>query len=233
MSDNELSTLENTQLAPSVSAGILSIYDDDDMFKELSGSGGFLPRLQLFGASSGIVKSGQFPMAHYGLVVQKDQIEDLGKEVDVICYARRFKAMDVGGSEMISNFSPDSETFKRIKEMSTEKDSGCMVGNEFLIWLPEKEMFATFYAANASSKQEAPKIWGLRNALATFKVAYKENKAKKQSWHAPLVIASSNVVAAYPTQDELDKQAKIFASPKDSDAEAAAKPASTEGQRDQ
>lgn len=204
---------------------VLATQEDDEAFRGLSGNNSFLPRLQLFGASSGVVKEGKIPMAHYGLVKGKDSLIDLGNEVDLIPLTYRFKAMEITGDEVFSFFKPKSPEFLRIQGLSGEKDSGCMAGVEFLVWVPEHKEFATFYAANTSSKNEAPKIKQLLGKGSTFKVTYV--KGKKNSWHAPVVLPCSTDISELPDTELLNTVVASFCDPKDSEVTTAATPAAT------
>ncbi|MDE1971294.1 MAG: hypothetical protein KGI50_07010 [Patescibacteria group bacterium] len=199
----------------------VSIYDDDAAFLALSKTANsFLPRLQLFGAASGIVKEGKFPMSHWGLVTGKDEVTDLGKEVTVIPISVRFKAMDLSSGDILNYYNPNTPEFKSVQERSLEKDSQCMAGNEFLIWVPDCKSFATFYASNTSSKQEAPKIRALTGKAATFKSKFVKAK-NGNSWHAPVVMPCSDSVTNLPSQEAVSATVEDFRNPKDSEVTVA------------
>jgi hypothetical protein len=194
-------------------------HDNDETFKSLVKSAGFPPRLQLFGGNSDMVKEGKIPIAHYGLVTGKDDIKDLGDEVDLIPVRMRFKAVRIGGEEgAVNYFDPKSEEFKKIVSDSETQNSGCMYGPEFLVWLPDDQKFATYFLNSASARREAPALRGLINQAATLKA--KLVKTKKYKWHAPQVVACSTPLDA-PSEAELIEEVTRFVNPKDSGADAA------------
>lgn len=218
-----------------MSTGLISISNehtqlatDDKHFKDLAGGNSFLPRIQLYTGASGVCKSGQFPSNNWGLVRNADQIEDLGKSVEVIPLFVRFKALDCNG-DVRSYFDPNTEAFQKVKTLSAVKDSNCMCGVEFLLWLPEQSEFCTFFAHNKSSKQEADKIRSLINASATLTSRFVPNKKdSKKSFQAPVCNKSSTPPASLPSGDDTNEQIDRFKNAQDSkvqdatEAEAAA-----------
>lgn len=211
---------QNTDLINLPDDQTVSVYNDDAAFLDLSKTASsFLPRLQLFGSTSALVKEGKMPLAHWGFVSGKDDVVDLGTEVDVIPVSIRFKAMDLSGGDVLSFYNPASTEFRDIQERSQDAESQCMAGNEFLVWVPDRKAFATFYASNSSSKQEAPKIKALLKKAATFKVKYV--KGKRNSWHAPVVIECSDPITNIPTPELLQSTVETFRNPKDSEVTVA------------
>jgi len=103
-------------------------YGDDQSFSLVSTASAFLPRLQLFGANSEVVKEGKFPMGCYGLVRSKEQIDDLTKEVAVLVLGWRPKAMQIDGDDITTLYNPSLDAFKQIAAKSEESNSGCMYG---------------------------------------------------------------------------------------------------------
>ena len=69
----------------------------DEMFDQIANSGKYLPRLQMFGSKSDAVGAGKIGMAHFGLVTGKDNIQDLGEEVQIVPVYWRPKALDTSG----------------------------------------------------------------------------------------------------------------------------------------
>lgn len=197
----------------------LAVNTDDSIFKELAGSAAYLPRIQLFGSSSGLVKQGKFPMAHWGLVKGKDDVTDLGNDVDVIPIAWRPKAMDVGGDEPLSYHKPDSKEFQSIREKSDIPNSNCMFGIEFLVWLPESDCFVTYFAANFGGKQEAANIRNNIGNGLTFKVKYVDRK--KNPFHAPVVTMCATPISNLPDETVLADTLNNFNNPKDSEVKVA------------
>lgn len=117
------------ELVPLAEMGIVpSKFADDKVFAGMS-SGGFLGRLQLFGSNSDAAKEGKIAMGNYGLVSGKD-IEDLGKEVNVIILSWRPKALQIDQAEntVITVFDHTDAKFRDIQNRSEEPNSGCMFG---------------------------------------------------------------------------------------------------------
>jgi hypothetical protein len=188
---------------------------EDKFFKDLAGGGAFLPRIQLYTNASSLCKSGDFPANHWGLSKGQDTI-DLGKEVQVVPVAMRFKALDLRDG-VLSYFNPATDTFQQIKDLSADSESKCMAGTEFLLWLPEQAEFCTFFAYNKSSKQEAPKIRSLIGKAAVLTSRYVKNtKDAKKSFQAPVCNESSTPVTSLPEQEDLDSQIDKFKNAKDS-----------------
>ena len=191
-------------------AGALSTVDDKS-FKDLSGSGSFLPRLQLCGGNSKICKTGKIGIGRWGLMKGKDEVVDLTTEVDVIVCAMRARATDTSKEgEVLNSFEQNSEQFKAIAAMSDIHDSGCMFGPEFLIYIPSASQFATYFM---SSKTARNKATAMRDALgkgATLGVEFIETK--KYSWHGPTVKPCSSPLTE-PSAEEAMPVVKTFLNP--------------------
>lgn len=194
--------------------------EEDAIFKQLSSSGSFLPRFQFFSSSTEAVKSGQFTVNHYGIARGKDDVEDLGKEVDVIPCAVRFKALDLRGGEVLSYYKFASPEFQAVMALANTPDSKCMAGTEFLFWVPSVREFCTFFAYNVSSKNEAPKIRGLMNRAATMKSKYV--KKTKNSFQAIVCVESSTPIGPddLPSSELAQKTVDKFKNATDSTASA-------------
>src|SRR6187200_1657480 len=61
----------------------------------------FLPRLQLEGSSSKLVKNRKMTAGCYALMTGRDQFEDLGEEVDFLLLTYRSKALDISDKKNI------------------------------------------------------------------------------------------------------------------------------------
>jgi hypothetical protein len=189
----------------------------EDKFSDMAKGGDYLPRVQLFGSNSDLVKQGKFPMAHYGLVRSKDVLIDIGDAFDSVPVSWRPKAMRIGADEVLNYFDSERDEFKKIMEESEGKDSGCMYGPEFLIWLPNQKEFATFFFGNPTMRREAPNFKALMGKAATCKVKFIQTK--QYSWHGPTCMACSTPLAAVPEEDKLIKEVERFQNPKDSEVE--------------
>jgi len=190
-------------------------YSDED-FKKIAGSTGF-KRIQLYGKSSNIVGSGKFPMGHFGLV-DGQEVMDLGSQFDCIVIAWRPKAMRTGETIEIL-YDPTVPNFQKIVDESEIKDSGCMFGIEYLLWLPEHG-YLPFFLNNKSSKYEAPAFKAMIGKAATVKSILIETK--RYTWHAPKIIKCTVPFTALPTEDEVRKEITSFNNPQEDEAEMAA-----------
>jgi hypothetical protein len=185
----------------------------DDLYGLLASGGSFLPRLQLFISSSEAVKNEKIAQNHYGLVTGKDQIEDLGREVDVFIYSWRPRAIDTSDrSNIRASSEVESDLFKDIQEKADEKNSGCLFGPEFLLWVPIKEVFATMLFGSKSARNEARNVQRYIKNPATFKS--KLIKTNEYMWQAPLVTACSTPFSI-PSVEKATEVMEEFLTPKE------------------
>lgn len=155
---------------------------DDEAF-DAATSAKYLPRLQLMTSNSQKCKSGEFPINHYA-IVRDQNFEDMGKACDVLVVDWRPKALEIS-EQVISVFDHESPEFKRIQVASEGKDSGCMWGPEFLVYVPAGKAFATFFMGTKSSRREAPALKTLLHKAATL--MSHEIKTPSYNWFAPQV----------------------------------------------
>lgn len=189
---------------------------DDKVFDTIAAST-FLPRLQLMAASAELCKKGQFPVNHYALIRNKTP-EDLTSEVNVLVVCWRPKALDTSGESIVSFYKVESKEFLAVQAKADVKDSGCMFGPEFLVYIPERKVFASFFCGSKTARNEAPNIKALVGKAATFKSVLIETK--KYSWQGIKVVAC-NTPFELPSPEELQKVATSFMNPKESEQELA------------
>lgn len=185
---------------------------------EVSTAADFLPRLQLFGGSSDAVKEGKIGVGRYGLVRSKDQIEDLGAEVNGLICAGRAKALDVSGENAITSYDPKSDIFKAIQAGSAEENSRKMFGPEFLVYIPAVQSYATFFMSSPTSRREAPAVLARMRKAATLKAQL--INGKKHKWHGP-VITPCSTPFDLPSPESLQDEITKFSNPKSSEVELA------------
>ena len=185
---------------------------------EVGASTGFLPRIQLFGGSSDAVKEGKINVGRYGLVRGKDQIEDLGPEVDVLVCAGRVKALDISGDTPLTSYDHKSDLFKEIQATSGEENSRKMFGPEYLLWIDSVKSFATFFLSSPTARRESASIHSRLRKAATLKA--KLITGKKHKWHGPVITQCSNPFDL-PEQETLQAEITKFVNPKASDVEIA------------
>lgn len=194
-------------------------YSEMAAWDEVVTSSSFLPYVQLYGGNSDPVKEGKIAIGNHGLRVAKDQIEDLGKQFDCFAYSWRFKAMRIiTGGDVFSYFNPKSEEFQKVVADSETSDSGCMYGPEFLIWIPQLSRFATYFFSSKTARRESPNMKVRMEEKTGCTVKSQLIKAKKHSWHGPVVTLCSAPMVL-PDVAKLMPVAERFANPKDSEVE--------------
>lgn len=165
-----------------------------DTFDQLV-RGSFLPRVQLCGGSSDIVKEGKINVGRFAFVRGKDDFVDFGPEVNLIPLSWRFAAMRFGEKVKVVH-DPESEEFKAIVADSGTPDSGCSYGPQFLVWVPQVKDFATYFFGSASARPEARKMQQLMNQAVTIKNKLVSNA--KNKWHVPIVLRCSTQLELPP-----------------------------------
>lgn len=186
---------------------------DDSMFDSISSSK-YLPRVQLMTSGSAQCKSGAFPINHYALVDGKNYA-DLTQEVNCLVVAWRPKALRTG-DEIISCYDTSSPEFIKIQTDSEVKDSGCMFGPEFLLYIPSENKYATFFMGSKSSRNESPSLKALMGKAATL--ASQHIQTKKYDWYAPKIVACE-VPFDVPPIEEIKEQVETFTNPPESEVE--------------
>ena len=212
---------EEEQALVQVTGGAVSKYSDDD-FAASAKSGDYLPRLQLMTASSKPCKSGDFPINHFALI-DGQTLKDLGQSVDVVVCAWRPKALDMG-EQIIAIYDPKADAdgnptgeFLRIQEKASEKDSGCMYGHEYLVWLASEKAFALFFMGSASMRRESPNLKARMLKAATIVPQHIETKS--YDWWSPEVKACSTPQEPLPSQEAMDEEMEKFNNPVETEVE--------------
>lgn len=181
---------------------------DEDAFEKSTKSGDWLPRLQLMTSNSNECKGGKFPINHYALILDQN-FTDLGKAVDVLLIEWRPKAMEID-EQVYTIYDPEHADFIRIQEQSNVRDSGCMYGPEFLVWIPSAKKFATFFMGSKSSRREAKAVRALLRNAGTLKS--KEIVTKKFTWWSPIIESCAGAFDM-PDDDAVLEQHTKFVNP--------------------
>lgn len=196
-----------------------------DNFQGVAGNrGSFLPRLQLFTASSDEVKEGKIGVAVYGVVKGEDLIE-VGKLVPVIPVAWRAKAMNLKADPPQAYHNQKSPEFIDFQKRSADSNSGYVFGPEFLLWMGEPHGFVTMFFMNKTARNSAPDLRALlpgadgRLRVAVLGAKLIENEDYK--WHGPTIMPSSQTIQL-PSDDLLEMTVRTFLAPKDYDPAAVA-----------
>lgn len=206
----------------------------DEQFDKVASGGGFLPRLMLYGSNSDVVKDEKAQVG-YSLVKGKDELTYIGKEVEVLVLSWRPKALDMSGEQVVANHNPESPAFKAIAyRADNEKDSGCMFGPEYLVWIPALKCFATFLMGSKTARREAPAVKGFLpkpgQPLKVCQLTTKLYSNDRFKWHGPKALESS-VPVEMPDGPEAIDQIEKFQNPPESSVEAV-EPEATGGGRD-
>jgi len=193
-------------------------YQTDDFFDEVSTLSAWLPRLQLFTTANKEVKTGKINMNHYGLVLNKDQIIDCTKQVEVVPLAWRPKAMQFLEKKVISKYNPDDPEFKRIAQLSEVKDARAMYGPEFLIYVPLLGKFASFFMASKSARRESPAVKEALDRRVAITLDSKFIETAQYSWWTPSIKGCSNTFVL-PSNEEILAEVQKFGNPPESEIE--------------
>lgn len=195
----------------------------DETFNQLVGAQNtYSSRLQLFGPNSAAVTEQKIKAGRFAIVNGQD-LTDVGDEVILMPVAIRAKAMDLSGPRPVIAYDLAGSLFKDIQLRSKTKDSNCMCGVEFLVYLPNQDTFTTFYLANATLLREAGNMKA--NIGLAVKVKSKLIKKDKFAWYG-IQIASFPTEIAVPEKTRFESEIAMFGNARDTVLEEEA-PATT------
>lgn len=176
----------------------------------------YLPRLQLFDSNSKQCKLKQVGQGNYGLVVN-GSITDLGDDIKLFIVSLRSKAMDLNGG-VRSYFDPKNVEFARIQARAKIKNSGCMCGPEFLVYVPDVRKFATFFMSSATLRREAPNVKSQLGKACTLRSHLIDDG--KYTWYGP-ISSSCSVPLEPPPADKMFAEIEKFKNPPVEEVETA------------
>lgn len=189
----------------------------DEVFNELTKTNSFLPRMELFTGKRELCGSGKFPINHFGLVVAKNQIKDLGLTVPAYLLAYRSRAIDFTPDEkgkLQSSFDAKSELFIRIKKQADTKMpegtlNNCIAGIEWLAYHPIHKAM-TIMCASKSWKAicQSMLVYMTNKKFVKFDSFWKTQG--KFSWQAPKVEMLENGDFELPSIDEQAELIETF-----------------------
>jgi len=213
-----VATVDTTGDLVQIDSDLLATQEESRL-AELSKGSDYLERIQLFTAGTDAVKKNNVPMNHYGIVIGKESIRDLGTEVPVLIVAFRAKALDSSGDELSACYDENAAEFERIKEESDIKDSGCMWGPEYLVYLPEQNQFVTFFMGSKSARRDSKAVNAClrKGGLLTSYLA----SNKKHSWQTPTCKPNPAGITRMPDGEVLRKEVNKFLNPPKSTVERA------------
>jgi hypothetical protein len=198
-----------------------SKYGTEAEHKKIAGSG-FLPRLQLLGASTNLCKKGKAPIGSYAILRGKDTIvHQFGDEVNILVLGWRPKAVRFGGKQAFY-YNPQSPEYKKIEIDSTKQNSHCMYGPEYLVYVPQVDEIVTFHFNNPTMRTAASGMLPNLGKAVTCKIELIEKP--DNSWHGPVILNCSTPLtppgdlAAF--QDRVKMELAKFNNPKESELEA-------------
>lgn len=199
-----------------VAAGPIQVQHKYDL-AELNDLGGssFLPRLQLMGSNSDAVKDGKVERG-WALIHGKEQYEFFGKEVSIWVITYRKKAMDVSDrANPIAIFDRNDPEFQRIFDERDTQNSGCMAGNEFLVYVPAAKQgskWATLFMAGKSARIEAQKFGPILEQGNKATLQWKVASNARYKWDAPVILRCTAPLEQIP-EDELQEELDKFNNP--------------------
>lgn len=206
---------------------------DEKVFNEVAvASTKYLPRVSLMGSNSKPVVEGKATVGKYMLIKDSNSFLDMTNEFNALILAWRPLAMRLDGDNIITEFDPQSEVFKKIMADSETPDSGCMWGPDFLLALPNLGC-ATYFASSKTSRREAqnamPILKGTR--MATFRSHL--ISGAKFKWWGPLIGVCSvkEAFVNMPDQATIDSEFAKFINPDKSQAVEQAKATGTARER--
>lgn len=228
----DIGTINANQLVPQNSAAsqiavmnssmIPSKYTDDD-FDSLAKIGDYLPYLKLCGSNSDEAKRGLIPIGNHALIRGK-QLIDMGKTVQCWICAWRPLALLTSGEKPVAFYDPNSEGFKKIKELASQNTgnamNGALCGPQFLLFIPGQG-FTTYFMSSKTAKNEAPNFKALIDKCAV--IGSKFIETKQYSWHGSTVVASSQQFPT-PSVEEYTTTMTEFKNPSEQQVQLAEKP---------
>lgn len=208
----------STQLIPKdIISGSLTSHSFDDVAASLAK--GYLARLQLYGSKSDACAEGKIGIGRYGLA-RDSSIIDLGPELDAVIVSWRPKALQIAKDGILVEHDPTSDLYEKIKQLSEVKDSGCMHGPEFLLWIPSQDQFVTYHMSSKTARREAQKMQPLLGKAATFRCQLIDPPTSRYKWHGPVVTGCSSPLELPPIE-EIEERIKDFQNPPKQEVELA------------
>lgn len=221
MSENQLSTI-NVNL-PVVSS------EEEKMFTSLAKASEWLPRFQLASAATDIGKKKKVPVDNYALVYNSNKVVALGEAVEIVVLAWRPAAVDMRSDRPSSYYDRTSKEFMEIEALSKVKNSKCVAGPEFLIWIPKAQAFATFHFNSKTTHQMADEMcdfaWSEGKRIRKFGCARllrsQVIEGREHTWTAPAISGVATPITVLPAQEVIDEQVTRFKNPPKSVVEKA------------
>lgn len=197
----------------------IAVYDENTL-SDLSKTGDWLPRIVVTTSNSDLVQMQKLPMGRVASIDNKDAFKDLGTSVDLILCAWRPRALRLPvGLNPISYFDPKDPEFIKTQQESFVKDSRCIYGPEFLVWIPAETRFGLFHLSSKSSRKEGQKALiimkgedgKLRPGAATVKPKFIQTP--KFKWWSPELLPCSTPLSPLPEAEKFAEELTKFQNP--------------------
>jgi hypothetical protein len=134
----------------------------DESFEEVATSTDFLQRLQLLSKGKYVdARPKQAEGGDYAVIIDSEKCKSLGNTVDLLVFERRHKALDMSDlAHVLVSYDPQSDLYKDISARSTEQDSGCQYGVEFLIGERSTAKLYGFFFGTKSLRRALQDMYG-------------------------------------------------------------------------
>jgi hypothetical protein len=178
---NAIATQDQTANVPAVAG---SFYDEI-----LKPSKKYLKSMKLYTKGKAI-DQGLIPPGRYGFYISKEEIGDLGNNIDVLVLERRPCAIDWSNKAKIIRLFDDTDPeFVRIWNASKNKDSNCQCGTSLLIFERATADYYDWFCYSESTKRAARELFAFM-PLDEAGAALANEKAKAKG--------SNEIVSAHP-----------------------------------
>lgn len=203
-----------------------SKYMSPEVVTDFGKGGGFLPRIQVAGGNSAIVKEKKIGIGEIALVQNKN-VTSLGTQAVALILGWRPKALRYGGGSAEAVYNPQAPLFVQIRDgaLAGGQNNPNQFGPEFLLWFTEHKQLALFFHGNITLRNEGTVAIGYFQEQQTakswipvqFTIDYIDLKKKNQSWHTTRITKYASTVPAdsFPPADLMNKEIEKFNNPKE------------------
>lgn len=198
----------------------------DKQFDSIAKGFNFLGRLQMFQGQSEQIVNGNIENGSFAYVTAKGIEVKYGKELQFMPLAWRWKAMDMSGAKPLAwHHEAGIEEFTKpefidIQQRAKGQNSSCSWGPDYLIWLPNPGVFATFLCGSPTFRNSSGDIKALMGRVGTIKSeplsGIDKVTKKKFFWFGYKMSIFSGSMENTPTQEAYEVEYQKFINPVDS-----------------
>ena len=215
MSDDKKLAIPETNVDLSEISNMLPSATPVDVAKELGSTTGFLPYLVIVQGQSNLAAPPySINQGHFALRRRKNDIEDMGAELDVYILDWRPKAMfsDRENNTIENQHDHENERFKEIQEAANVKVDGYFWGYEFLLLDCDSGEFMTLFCNNPTLRRASQEVLlpMIRNTVTIKAEPLDDGKYK---WWGISCKESSAALKNELGQEELLEVVKNFKNP--------------------